>query len=244
MGQPADRDEVDAGLGDGGAVSSVTPPEASMIARPAIIATASAQVVRATCCRAARRRRRPRSASSSWSSVSTSTSILTRWPTCAAHARGSPSATPPATAMWLSLISTASSRPKRWLAPPPQRTAYFSKARSSGVVLRVQTMRALVPATAATSAPSATRRRRGGRGNSARRVRRRECRAPGLRRARSARPARRARRRAARSVEDDRGIDQAERQRAPGRARRRRRSWRATIARRRREVGAARSRRW
>ena len=52
---------------------------------------------------------------------------------------------PPATAMWLSLISTASSRPKRWLKPPPQRTAYFCRARSPGVVLRVQTRRVLVP---------------------------------------------------------------------------------------------------
>ena len=53
---------------------------------------------------------------------------------------------PPATAMWLSLIRIASSRPKRWLKPPPQRTAYFSSARRPGVVLRVQQMRALVPA--------------------------------------------------------------------------------------------------
>src|SRR5882724_9623568 len=58
---------------------------------------------------------------------------------------------PPATAMWLSLISMASSRPKRWLKPPPQRTAYFSNARSPGVVLRVQQMRSLVPATRRTN---------------------------------------------------------------------------------------------
>src|SRR5580704_10676757 len=59
---------------------------------------------------------------------------------------------PPATAMWLSLINTASSRPKRWLKPPPQRTAYFSSARSPGVVLRVQMMRALVWAMRCTKA--------------------------------------------------------------------------------------------
>ena len=53
---------------------------------------------------------------------------------------------------WLSLMSTASSRPKRWFAPPPQRTAYFSRARRPGVVLRVQTIAAWVPATACTSA--------------------------------------------------------------------------------------------
>src|SRR5215472_14332256 len=59
---------------------------------------------------------------------------------------------PPATAMWLSLIRMASSRPKRWLKPPPQRTAYFSSARKPGVVLRVQMMRALVCAIRATKA--------------------------------------------------------------------------------------------
>jgi hypothetical protein len=58
---------------------------------------------------------------------------------------------PPATAMWLSLIRMASSRPKRWLKPPPQRTAYFSKARRPGVVLRVQQMRVRVPATRRTN---------------------------------------------------------------------------------------------
>jgi len=45
-------------------------------------------------------------------SVSTSSSILTRWP-AAALARRSAWATPPAIATWLSLISIASSRPKR-----------------------------------------------------------------------------------------------------------------------------------
>src|SRR3989442_5247731 len=58
---------------------------------------------------------------------------------------------PPATAMWLSLINMASSSPKRWLKPPPQRTAYFSKARRPGVVLRVQQMRVRVPATRRTN---------------------------------------------------------------------------------------------
>src|SRR5690625_7032970 len=46
--------------------------------------------------------------------------------------------------MWLSLIRTASSSPKRWFTPPPARTAYFSKARSPGVVFRVQHTRASV----------------------------------------------------------------------------------------------------
>ena len=36
----------------------------------------------------------------------------------------------------------------RWLAPPPIRTAYFSRARSPGVVLRVSRTIAPVPASA------------------------------------------------------------------------------------------------
>ena len=51
-------------------------------------------------------------------------------------------------ATWLSLISTASSRPKRWFDPPPTRTAYFCAARSPGIVLRVQQTCARVPAIA------------------------------------------------------------------------------------------------
>ena len=43
-----------------------------------------------------------------------------------------PRVTPPAIATWLSLISIASSRPKRWLAPPPSRTASFSRMRRPG----------------------------------------------------------------------------------------------------------------
>ena len=99
------------------------------------------------------------------------------------------------------------------MAPPPTRTAYFSIPRSSGVVLRVQTMRARVPATAATSAAVARRdaaeaaeeiqRDAFGGQNAARRavdgaidVARRDARAVG-----------------ARSTNHDRRIDQAERQR-------------------------------
>src|SRR3989338_6648095 len=44
---------------------------------------------------------------------------------------------PPATAMSLSLISSPSKKPRRWLRAPPTRTAYFSKWRSPGVFLRV-----------------------------------------------------------------------------------------------------------
>src|SRR5436190_19805286 len=58
---------------------------------------------------------------------------------------------PPAIARWLSLTRTASSRPRRWLCAPPARTAYFSRTRSVGVVLRVSRMTARVPAISSTA---------------------------------------------------------------------------------------------
>ena len=61
--------------------------------------------------------------------------------------RRSPGRCPPAIATWLSLIRIASSSPKRWLLPPPCRTAAFSSARMQGVVLRVSMIAACVPAT-------------------------------------------------------------------------------------------------
>ena len=74
-----------------------------------------------------------------------STSISTG--SCPAAARTSSKAlvTEPAAAMWLSLISAASDSDIRWLTPPPQRTAYFSSARSPGRVLRVSRMLAPEP---------------------------------------------------------------------------------------------------
>ena len=57
-----------------------------------------------------------------------------------ARRRRRPSATPPASRTWLSLIRTRSYSPKRWFVPPPTRTAYFSSARSVGVVLRVSSI--------------------------------------------------------------------------------------------------------
>ena len=56
-------------------------------------------------------------------------------------------------ARWLSFTRTMSDSEPRWLAPPPARTAAFSRARSPGVVLRVsQTWVAgLAAATASTS---------------------------------------------------------------------------------------------
>ena len=55
---------------------------------------------------------------------------------------------PPATAMWLSLMRIASSRPNLWLAPPPATTAYFCSARRPGIVLRVSQTFAFVCAMA------------------------------------------------------------------------------------------------
>ena len=94
----------------------------------------------AACCRAARHRPRGRAPRAVASSVSTSTSTLTIGPT-ARRTRWTAGPIPPAIAMWLSFTSTASSRPNRWLTPPPIRTAYFSSARSPGVVFRVHRTR-------------------------------------------------------------------------------------------------------
>ena len=52
----------------------------------------------------------------------------------------------PAASLWLSLIMATSYRPMRLLVPPPARTAYFSSARRPGVVLRVSSTVALLPA--------------------------------------------------------------------------------------------------
>ena len=75
------------------------------------------------------------SASSTCSRLCASTSIGISGP--ASFIRCTAAATPPARRMWLSLIRMPSSSPPRWLVPPPARTAYFSSARSVGVVLRV-----------------------------------------------------------------------------------------------------------
>ena len=122
-------------------VSKVIPPEASVSMRPATRATASA--ICATVMLSSNTASAPVArASSSCASESTSTSIFTRCPT-EPRTRSIAWRTPPATATWLSLMSTASSSPKRWLLPPPARIACFSSIRRPGVVLRVQTMLAL-----------------------------------------------------------------------------------------------------
>lgn len=75
--------------------------------------------------------------------VSTSTSIARSGNSSLTRLKAS--ATPPAAMTWLSLTSAASDSDMRWLTPPPQRTAYFSRARRPGVVLRVSLTLALVP---------------------------------------------------------------------------------------------------
>ena len=119
-------------------VSGVMPPEASVIRRRSTMATARRRVS-GSMLSSSTASTLSVSSSASCSRVSTSISILTMWP-MAARARSTAGLRPPATTRWLSLISTASSSPKRWLEPPPTRIAYFSRARRPGVVLRVQTI--------------------------------------------------------------------------------------------------------
>src|SRR5215211_9008392 len=106
------------------APSRVIPPEASVRARRPQAFTAAAMVSRSMLSSSSRSQPRSR-ASATWSRVSTSTSRGSPGP--AARAASTARRRPPAAWMWLSLTSRASYRPMRWLAPPPQRTAYFSR---------------------------------------------------------------------------------------------------------------------
>ncbi len=89
------------------------------------------------------------SASRAPSKLVTSTSILMPAGTLAL-ARRTASPTPPTIAMWLSLMRTISDRLILWLTPPPCWTAYFSRARRTGVVFRVSRTRVFVPSKAFT----------------------------------------------------------------------------------------------
>src|SRR5690606_1452499 len=123
-------------------VSRRTPPDASTIVRgdrPLMSRTASR--ISSSGMLSSMMMSAPASrASSTWASVSVSTSTVIVWG-IAARARATAARMPPAALMWLSLIMTASDRPNRWLCPPPIRTAYFSRKRWPGVVLRVSTIR-------------------------------------------------------------------------------------------------------
>ena len=66
--------------------------------------------------------------------VRVSTSILNRAPQ-RARAFSTAALTPPEASTWLSLMSTMSKSPMRWLLPPPERTAYFWRVRSPGISL-------------------------------------------------------------------------------------------------------------
>src|SRR5829696_4540546 len=129
--------------------SRVTPPDASVRARLPQAFTASAIVSSSMLSSSSRSQPRSR-ASATCSRVSTSTSRGSPGP--AALAASTARRRLPAAWMWLSLTSRASYSPMRWLAPPPQRTAYFSRWRSPGVVLRVSRTTTPVPATASTKA--------------------------------------------------------------------------------------------
>ena len=152
VGQRADRDEVDAGLGD-----LAGPLEGEAARRPRgwpgrpVIRTASAISRRSTCCRAGSASQPASSSARSWSRSVTSTS--TGRSGCGrAHRLVAPARTPPAATTWLSLTIAMSARLNRWLTPPPQRTAYFCSARYAGSVLRVSSTRARVPSSASTQA--------------------------------------------------------------------------------------------
>ncbi|ABM55820.1 hypothetical protein Veis_0027 [Verminephrobacter eiseniae EF01-2] len=128
----------------------VTPPEISRIARPALRRTASRSMgsgmLSSSTILAPASRAWPNCSSVSTSiCMNRACAARSSWPTARSTA-----VTPPAAAMWFSLISTASYRPMRWLLPPPTRTAYFCARRRPGKVLRVSTIRAPVPATAST----------------------------------------------------------------------------------------------
>ncbi|MNT17954.1 hypothetical protein D3C72_1531350 [compost metagenome] len=79
-----------------------------------------------------------------------STSICTGTPASRLRAFSRAWLTPPAAAIWFSLIRMPSYRARRWFLPPPTRTAYFCARRRPGKVLRVSRMDALVPAITST----------------------------------------------------------------------------------------------
>ena len=109
------------------------PPLASVGTRPATSDTASRRVG-GSILSSSSRVAPASSAGSIWSMRSTSQMISA---TPASTARRTASPTDPATRTWLSLIIAASHSPMRWFDPPPIRTAYFSRWRRPGMVLRV-----------------------------------------------------------------------------------------------------------
>src|ERR1035441_5855055 len=87
------------------------------------------------------------------SSAGVRASTWTIWPGWRpARARARTAGRPPPREMWLFLMRIPSCRSRRWLMPPPQQTAYLSRARRPGMVLRVSRILVLdvVAATART----------------------------------------------------------------------------------------------
>lgn len=150
MGEPADGQVVDAGRRVRRRVlQGRSRPEDSSTARPATSATASS--VSAGVKLSSRIRSAPASRTSpTWCSVSTSTSIGTSGNSSRTALKAW--ATPPTATTWLSFTRAASESDMRWLTPPPQRTAYFSRARRPAVVLRVSRTLAFVPSRASAHA--------------------------------------------------------------------------------------------
>ncbi len=101
-----------------GAVSGVTPPGGFREGPSRDHVHRAGAAWPRPCCRAARRRRRPPAPRRAGPACPPPPRSSPGGRRRAWRAR-SPGAMPPATATWLSLISTASSRPKRWLPPPP-----------------------------------------------------------------------------------------------------------------------------
>ena len=131
VGERADREVVDAGLGDGAARS---PGSARRWPRagPGRPRRATASRSSAGGMLSSRTRSAP-AASTAVELVERVDLDLDRQPGPARRVRRRrPRATPPAATTWLSLTSAASDSDIRWLTPPPQRTAYFSSARSPG----------------------------------------------------------------------------------------------------------------
>src|SRR6266540_4268504 len=131
------------------ALARVIPPDASVRARPAAMATALDIMSRSMLSSSSS----SQSTSSAWATSSrVSTSTSSGRPGPALRAAATAAASPPAVRMWLSLSRRASPRLMRWFWPPPARTAYLASWRSPGSVLRVSRITAPVPSTAATNA--------------------------------------------------------------------------------------------
>ena len=127
------------------ATCRLSPPEASSLTRPPVSAASATQLRSSARFMLSSRISSAPASIASRHCATVSTSISTGRSPAAARTSSKASVTEPAAAMWLSLINAASDSDIRWLTPPPQRTAYFSSARSPGSVLRVSRIAAPEP---------------------------------------------------------------------------------------------------